>query len=186
MKIRALIVHAGHIEENQVSGVPLWHNRGFDSIQEAVEHLGKAVERAFWQEKYQPGCCVATHNENPGATYCLSCGRHLSDLDGPDLEEISEIMLKFLEGTCDSIGSAWEIIEEGGWTFGPAAWQPLMREDLVVLIHTYGEWLLAHGCQGGLQTGEDEKQCESAILKDHIDVGFRSKVQPFNIYKADP
>jgi hypothetical protein len=184
MKLKALIIFAGYVESNHVAGVPFWHERGFDSVEKAVEHLGKTIETAFWRDKYQPdGCCVGTRDENPSASYCLECGRRLEDNTGPDMEQITSVMQCFLEGTCDSIGSAWEDIESEDWTFGPGAWAHLLKEDVVVMIHTHGEHLLAHGSQQSLQKPDEEKQAFGADLAEHIEIGFRSEVRPLSVYK---
>jgi len=177
MRIRGAIIHRGYAEENSMAGTPVWHIKGFNSVEELLAALGTAVTNAYWQEKIRKSCCERALKKKPSYRHCPTCGNTLKREIGK--KEGIDYCWQFLSGTCDSIGTAWEEIEGAGWDFGCTAWTRLFREDCFVVVHSYGAELLWYCSRGEAATrshaeeGGSNNTPYSSVLKAHCEVGLR-------------
>lgn len=167
-KIKAAMIHDGYVESNHIAGVPVHHEVGFGSVEEYLGHLGKTVLDAylkgFARHRWSKCCREA---QGKGDAYCPKCGTHLKE---PSLSEERgiDLMQNFLHGSCDSLGSIWEEVENAGWSFGPQAFEEMQNEEPVLHVFEYGAESLWYCAQGQVEELMTDKTSYGQVLGDHV------------------
>lgn len=166
MKIQNILVFTGYVESSSWSALPFHHHVGFDSVEEALQHLGQCILTAFRVEDehtYFPPCCRESMDKM--FDHCSKCGQYVKKrIIGR--ERLAQAIVDMRTGNTDSIGGEfWEIITGNGWNI----WGQDTRGnsfDNVVILGEHGEYTLADAAFGrifdnGPQDPEDYNFDES-------------------------
>lgn len=118
MKVKALALGTGYAESASWAQLVVYHPKGFDSVQEALEDIRLAV--------------VQTYNTE-SRTFANS--KPVSILD------ITYIVRSIVLGTLQDYGSFWEALEDRGWQ--PYAWDQIRKNRTHILDVNNAEELIA-------------------------------------------
>ena len=116
MKIKNVMVYTGYVESASWSALMFSHRVGFDSVEEALHHLGECILTGLkLEEKYSyfPPCCIASMEKVD--KFCAKCGRDIQKR-AIDRERLASAILDLRTGNNDSIGQEiWETLANNEW-----------------------------------------------------------------------
>jgi hypothetical protein len=174
MRVQARILFDGYVEENTMAGMPIFHEQGFDSVEEALASFAGAIVASDAEEQRyrQRQCCKDALATYPGYKCCPECGSPLKS-QGLDTDEGCHLMYQISRGTTDSTARAYDHIVEAGWKYGAWALPEVLGADVIVTVHSYASDLLWFAHKGELCYPNREQSNFRAELGEHCDVGLR-------------
>ena len=113
----------GYVEDSVPCTMKVYHNVGFASIREAVEHFRLTLV-SFLQSEQQPPvrskCCDKTLAFDEKSSFCCKCGTPLklsAEISG---YEVRELFMQLPMSTWDELaGRGIDVhLEDNGWTLG--------------------------------------------------------------------
>jgi hypothetical protein len=154
-KVRNLLLYSGYVESNSWAALAFRNEDGFDSVEEALQHLGKCILEGIklyheYNKKPSKDCCSNESNSNK---FCSQCGQSLQkeEID----QETVEVWLQDIHvGNNDSIPyEFWDILSANGWTL----WNNSdVNTDFnnVVVIHEKAEVIISRAAFGRIFDAE--------------------------------
>ena len=116
MKIKNVMVYTGYVESSSWSALMFCHKVGFNSVEEALHHLGECILTGLKLEQkysYFPPCCIASMEKVD--KFCSKCGRDIQKR-AIDREDLAQAIIDLRTGNNDSIGQEiWETLASNDW-----------------------------------------------------------------------
>ena len=153
MKVYNIFIYTGYVESSSWSCMALNNRKGFDSLEEALQNIGKCLrESCETQEKdrYKPICCKETKANNKDAMCCIKCGERLAYKINK--EYLAEDFLHMHRGDmndgapCDM----WDNLSVNGWALIGGPWLEVNDITNVAVVQEKGEELISQAAYGRL------------------------------------
>lgn len=124
MKVQALALGTGYAESSSWSQLFLYHEEGFDSVQEAVIDIREALLELIKIEQTDARRSVESIKKSRGKDAEDIGRRYIQDMEDflaatPE-EALEPVMYEIIHGTFQDHGEFWEVMSDRGWSVGNA------------------------------------------------------------------
>jgi hypothetical protein len=178
VNVQTLVLSVGYAEDAQLASVIMHHSQGFESVEEALYHIGECLVEVYRQPPSGLSkCCKESIEEN--YTFCSTCGRHLTKED-IEQETIESLAREFLLGTVDSSAHFLDEIYGTGWHVGDFnnGFNPFSYPTAVV--YECADMAIAHCYLGNT---EKENTFSPNVWKEHLAGHIHLLDKDIKIYK---
>jgi len=143
---RNFFIYTGYVESGSISCMAFVHTNGFDTVENALRHLGKCFLAGYQLEKenrYWIKCCRAARETDVNC--CPDCGQRVKEPD-LDTETLSYFIMDYQRGDHDSAPyETWEILATNGWwPLGDSRLDKKSNIINITILPEKGDEVLAH------------------------------------------
>jgi hypothetical protein len=132
------VIDCGYVESGSNASVLMCHSVGFNTVEEAAEHIRAAILGLIRESRKKRHCCKKTEEDVSKAEYCFACGRRLdSDPDYYLNERSAEQYQNFHHGQIDGNHDIITAFEQAGWQM----WRNPNETNEWTAIHHFDRWL---------------------------------------------
>lgn len=174
MKAKNFIIYTGYVESSSWSCLALRHQHGFDSVEKALQHLGKCILLGFKEEEegvYWIECCREAQAKD--YKHCEKCGQ-LVKIPEMDAERLGYCIIDMQRSDMDrGPHEVWETMSANGWMLFGGPYTNTNDMNDITIIKDNGERHLAQAAFGRLfdespEHAEFMKQSWNSTPKDWV------------------
>jgi hypothetical protein len=114
IKIKSFLFHTGYVESQSLACLMLTHEKGFDSVQEALNDIDRLLREAVSISEL-PKCCRATQAKDEDANFCKKCGTNLELARLKLKVDTGSMLSEHFNATCND-AEYWDAFAEAGWS----------------------------------------------------------------------
>lgn len=151
MRARNFIIYTGYVESSSWGCLALRHSYGFESVEEALQHLGECILTGFKIEEenfYWAKCCRESQAKK--IKFCDQCGQRVS-FPELDIERLGRLIMDLQRSDMNGIPhEVWEMMDGNGWKLFGGPYMNSNTMANIVIIQDNGDRHIAQAAFGRL------------------------------------